>query len=164
MQRVARHRARHLRHTAERRLERQLIVDYEADIALILEYLDRASLATAVQLAGLPERIRLRAPRPARWRQLPASGRDCAKHSSSAQPRPWSSGAPLSRCRRGHVECGAQTIERRMSPPLRQLAPFSLPPWSRPCRLPGRTTASGASPAWPGVALAIGAAALYLLR
>ena len=45
-------------HTAERRLERQLIVDYEADIALILEYLDRASLATAVQLAGLPERIR----------------------------------------------------------------------------------------------------------
>jgi indolepyruvate ferredoxin oxidoreductase len=45
-------------HTEERRAERRLIADYEADIAEILERLGPATLATAVALASVPERIR----------------------------------------------------------------------------------------------------------
>jgi indolepyruvate ferredoxin oxidoreductase len=44
--------------TEERRMERQLIADYEADIALILKHLQRDSLSTALALAKLPEHIR----------------------------------------------------------------------------------------------------------
>jgi indolepyruvate ferredoxin oxidoreductase len=44
--------------TDERRMERQLIANYEADVARILECLNNASLADAVALASLPERIR----------------------------------------------------------------------------------------------------------
>jgi indolepyruvate ferredoxin oxidoreductase len=39
-------------------MERQLIADYEADIALILQHLQHDSLSTALALANLPERIR----------------------------------------------------------------------------------------------------------
>ena len=44
--------------TEERRMERQLIADYEADVALILQQLNRDTLSTAQALATLPERIR----------------------------------------------------------------------------------------------------------
>ncbi|MBI2307178.1 MAG: indolepyruvate ferredoxin oxidoreductase family protein [Rhodocyclales bacterium] len=44
--------------TAERRMERQLIADYEADVQLILAHLSAGTLADAVALASLPERIR----------------------------------------------------------------------------------------------------------
>ncbi len=44
--------------TAERRMERQLIADYEGDVQLILNRLSAATLADAVALASLPERIR----------------------------------------------------------------------------------------------------------
>ncbi|MFA7291101.1 MAG: indolepyruvate ferredoxin oxidoreductase family protein [Rhodocyclaceae bacterium] len=44
--------------TEERRMERQLIADYEADVALILQHLNRDTLPTAQALATLPERIR----------------------------------------------------------------------------------------------------------
>ncbi len=44
--------------TAERRMERQLITDYEADIALILERLDAGNADVATRLASLPEQIR----------------------------------------------------------------------------------------------------------
>ena len=44
--------------TEERRMERQLIADYEADVALILQHLQRDSLSTALALAKLPEHIR----------------------------------------------------------------------------------------------------------
>ena len=42
----------------ERRIERQLLVDYEADVELVLAQLAPATLATAIELAGLPEQIR----------------------------------------------------------------------------------------------------------
>ncbi|MDQ5902732.1 MAG: indolepyruvate ferredoxin oxidoreductase, partial [Pseudomonadota bacterium] len=44
--------------TEERRMERQLISDYEADVALILQGLQPDSLSTALALAKLPEQIR----------------------------------------------------------------------------------------------------------
>jgi indolepyruvate ferredoxin oxidoreductase len=43
---------------ADRRLERQLIADYEARIAEILDRLDAGTHAFAVELASLPEQIR----------------------------------------------------------------------------------------------------------
>jgi indolepyruvate ferredoxin oxidoreductase len=45
-------------HTEERRAERKLIADYEADIAEILQRLRPETLAVAVALASLPDRIR----------------------------------------------------------------------------------------------------------
>jgi indolepyruvate ferredoxin oxidoreductase len=45
-------------HTEERRAERALIAEYEAAVNDILQHLSPATLATAVELAGLPERIR----------------------------------------------------------------------------------------------------------
>jgi indolepyruvate ferredoxin oxidoreductase len=42
----------------ERRLERQLIADYEADVALLLEQLSPATLADATALADWPEQVR----------------------------------------------------------------------------------------------------------
>ena len=44
--------------SAERRQERQLVADYEATMALILEKLDRSRMATAIALASVPESIR----------------------------------------------------------------------------------------------------------
>jgi indolepyruvate ferredoxin oxidoreductase len=44
--------------TEERRMERQLIADYEADVALILERLNAGTLEEALRLARLPEQIR----------------------------------------------------------------------------------------------------------
>ncbi len=44
--------------TEERHMERQLIADYEADVALIVERLTTAQMADALALAGLPEQIR----------------------------------------------------------------------------------------------------------
>ncbi|KFB68298.1 MAG: 2-oxoacid ferredoxin oxidoreductase [Candidatus Accumulibacter vicinus] len=44
--------------TDERRMERQLITDYEADVELILAQLKPDTLATAIDLASVPERIR----------------------------------------------------------------------------------------------------------
>ncbi len=44
--------------TEERRMERQLIADYEADVALILEQLGTGIPEDAVKLAALPEQIR----------------------------------------------------------------------------------------------------------
>ena len=44
--------------TAERRLERRLIADYEATVGDLLERLDRGNLASAVEIASIPERIR----------------------------------------------------------------------------------------------------------
>jgi indolepyruvate ferredoxin oxidoreductase len=45
-------------YTHERRMERQLVVDYEALIERLLQDLDADKLDLAVQLARLPERIR----------------------------------------------------------------------------------------------------------
>ena len=42
----------------ERKMERQLLADYEADIELLLARLDATTLATAVELAALPEQVR----------------------------------------------------------------------------------------------------------
>jgi indolepyruvate ferredoxin oxidoreductase len=44
--------------SAERKLEQQLISDYEADLALILNSLSIETLEAAVELASLPEQIR----------------------------------------------------------------------------------------------------------
>jgi indolepyruvate ferredoxin oxidoreductase len=44
--------------TAERRMERQLVVDYERSIDELLARLDRANHATAVAIASIPEEIR----------------------------------------------------------------------------------------------------------
>ena len=46
------------RHGADRRLERQLLADYEADLALLLERLDATRLAAASQLADWPAQVR----------------------------------------------------------------------------------------------------------
>ena len=45
-------------YTKERRLERQLIDDYEAMLAGVCEHLDEPHLAVAIELARLPDRIR----------------------------------------------------------------------------------------------------------
>jgi indolepyruvate ferredoxin oxidoreductase len=45
-------------HSEERRAERRLIADYEADIEEILRRLAPATLATSVALASVPDRIR----------------------------------------------------------------------------------------------------------
>ncbi|HAY26682.1 MAG TPA: indolepyruvate ferredoxin oxidoreductase family protein, partial [Candidatus Accumulibacter sp.] len=42
----------------ERKTERQLLADYEADIELLLARLDATTLATAIELAALPEEVR----------------------------------------------------------------------------------------------------------
>jgi indolepyruvate ferredoxin oxidoreductase len=44
--------------TAERRMERRLIADYEADIDRLLASLDRARLPLATRIASFPEEIR----------------------------------------------------------------------------------------------------------
>jgi indolepyruvate ferredoxin oxidoreductase len=44
--------------SAERRMERRLIAEYEEDVAELLARLDAANLDTAVELASLPEHIR----------------------------------------------------------------------------------------------------------
>jgi indolepyruvate ferredoxin oxidoreductase len=44
--------------TAERKMERQLLTDYEADIELVLSHLTPATLAWAIELARVPEAIR----------------------------------------------------------------------------------------------------------
>jgi len=74
-------------YSAERRLERQLIADYEADLELILAQINGASLASAIELASLPEQIRgfghvkaasvvqARARRAALRQRLPPAGR-----------------------------------------------------------------------------------------
>jgi len=46
------------RRTEERRMERQLIADYEADVELILAQLKPETLAGAIDLASVPEQIR----------------------------------------------------------------------------------------------------------
>jgi len=45
-------------YTKERRLERQLINDYEAMLACVCEHLDEPHFAAAVELASLPDRVR----------------------------------------------------------------------------------------------------------
>ena len=45
-------------YTKERRLERQLIDDYEAMLAGVCEHLDERHLAAAIELASLPDQIR----------------------------------------------------------------------------------------------------------
>ena len=45
-------------HSDERRLERELLADYERDLAALLPRLERASLVDAMALASLPEKIR----------------------------------------------------------------------------------------------------------
>ena len=42
----------------ERRFARQLIADYEDDLALILARLDAGNLATVQELAGWPDQVR----------------------------------------------------------------------------------------------------------
>ena len=44
--------------TAERRMERQLLADYEADVNLILSRLGPETLTSAIELASIPEKIR----------------------------------------------------------------------------------------------------------
>jgi indolepyruvate ferredoxin oxidoreductase len=44
--------------TDERRMERQLLADYEADVELLLSQLNPETLAKAVELAEIPEQIR----------------------------------------------------------------------------------------------------------
>jgi indolepyruvate ferredoxin oxidoreductase len=45
-------------HSAERRAERALIAEYEADVARLLEDLTSGRLALAVQIASIPDQIR----------------------------------------------------------------------------------------------------------
>ena len=45
-------------YTAERKLERRLITDYEAVVEEMIEKLDTDNHAVAVQIAGIPEHIR----------------------------------------------------------------------------------------------------------
>lgn len=45
-------------HSEERRTERQLIAEYEATVAELLERLGRENHALAVEIASVPERIR----------------------------------------------------------------------------------------------------------
>ena len=45
-------------HSADRRLERDLIAGYEKDVATVLGLLSPATLDTAVELLSLPDRIR----------------------------------------------------------------------------------------------------------
>jgi indolepyruvate ferredoxin oxidoreductase len=45
-------------YTAERRMERQLIADYRATILSLLDSLNAGNLATAIEIASLPEKIR----------------------------------------------------------------------------------------------------------
>ncbi|HAF55910.1 MAG TPA: indolepyruvate ferredoxin oxidoreductase family protein, partial [Thauera sp.] len=86
-------------HTAERRAERALITEYEADIAELLEHLSRDRLPLALEIARLPEHIRgfghvkaytLRAAAQqrrallARWRESPAAAAPAAKAASRA--------------------------------------------------------------------------------
>jgi indolepyruvate ferredoxin oxidoreductase len=44
--------------SAERRLERRLIVDYESTVVELLKGLDRSNHALAVSIAAIPEHIR----------------------------------------------------------------------------------------------------------
>jgi indolepyruvate ferredoxin oxidoreductase len=44
--------------TADRKLERDLIVGYEKDVATVLGLLSPANLDTAIELLSLPDRIR----------------------------------------------------------------------------------------------------------
>ncbi len=44
--------------TAERQREREMIREYEATLALVLRHISKSSYDTAVQLAGLPQKIR----------------------------------------------------------------------------------------------------------
>jgi indolepyruvate ferredoxin oxidoreductase len=45
-------------HSADRKLERELITDYEKDVASVLAALSPVTLETAVELLSLPDRIR----------------------------------------------------------------------------------------------------------
>jgi indolepyruvate ferredoxin oxidoreductase len=45
-------------HTEERRMERQLIVEYRETMLSLLDRLDAGNLALAVEIAGLPEKVR----------------------------------------------------------------------------------------------------------
>jgi len=45
-------------YSAERRLERSLIADYEKDVATVLRLLSPETLPTAIELLSLPDRIR----------------------------------------------------------------------------------------------------------
>ncbi len=45
-------------HSADRKLERELIAAYEADVASVLAALSPVTLETAVELLSLPDRIR----------------------------------------------------------------------------------------------------------
>ncbi|MBL8443811.1 MAG: hypothetical protein JNK52_07150, partial [Zoogloeaceae bacterium] len=45
-------------HTAERRMERELIRTYEGDVELLLERLGFLLMPQAIEIAALPERIR----------------------------------------------------------------------------------------------------------
>ena len=45
-------------HTAERKMERQLIGDYEATVGGLLEKLDAGNAALAAEIASIPEHIR----------------------------------------------------------------------------------------------------------
>jgi indolepyruvate ferredoxin oxidoreductase len=45
-------------HSADRRLERDLIAGYEKDVAHILSVLSAATLDTAIEILSLPDRIR----------------------------------------------------------------------------------------------------------
>jgi indolepyruvate ferredoxin oxidoreductase len=46
------------RHSAERQLDRRLLVEYEGEIERLIAGLDRAGYDLAVKLASLPEKIR----------------------------------------------------------------------------------------------------------
>jgi indolepyruvate ferredoxin oxidoreductase len=46
------------RNTQERQMERQLLADYEDDVELLLAQLKPEALATAVELARVPEQVR----------------------------------------------------------------------------------------------------------
>jgi indolepyruvate ferredoxin oxidoreductase len=45
-------------YSADRKLERRLIADYEKDVATVLDVLSAATLDTAIELLSLPDRIR----------------------------------------------------------------------------------------------------------
>ncbi len=74
-------------YSRERRAERRLIVEYEALMSRIVEELDESRLALAVELAGLPERIRGYGP-------VKAASIERAKALESGLLRAWAAYTP----------------------------------------------------------------------
>jgi indolepyruvate ferredoxin oxidoreductase len=141
--------------TEERRMERQLLTDYEADIELILAQLKPETLAGAIELAACPSRFVASGTSRRRRCCRPRARRDALRHCNCGCTPPYQATAALSTqpgtmrrsASRGVPACPlARTIPRPPMPRPRWHGrcvnwPCSLPPCSPSCRWPGPTTA-----------------------